>query len=337
MSFRKLEFTKKWTDSKDFPAIETNETQVRQDMQFLHDEAKEAMNGLIDALESPDGAASLGAYDYNGEVSTVQKALGTLATALREHIDVDDESLTAGDIGLQSELAEQYGLGDQLNPTVHDALDHLAQAERYKDHWWVRQPTQGSVTTMWLGEPFAPPSPNVPAGREYAFAVSGTDGMADDKVLFVASPEMCIDDEGHLSLPDDPDLLIMIDATASEIARDSELLEEISKDLRGTYLGIYDGENDRTRFLYFCEDAVLTRGGGGGSGGGIVNRAPYYFSASKVQEVYTTQGVRTHERLHSPYRETFPDSGVVDGMEYHYMGIPMERLLDMMEKEALQA
>ena len=39
MAFEKLNFTKDWTNPNDFPAYEGDESQVRADMQLLHDEA----------------------------------------------------------------------------------------------------------------------------------------------------------------------------------------------------------------------------------------------------------------------------------------------------------
>ena len=58
MALTKLEYTKVWTDPDDFPTIETDETQVREDIQLLYDEAKNALNGLIDELESTEEDAS---------------------------------------------------------------------------------------------------------------------------------------------------------------------------------------------------------------------------------------------------------------------------------------
>ena len=50
MAFPKLNFTKSWKNAVDFPTVETNETKVRADMQYLFDEIKEALNALIDKL-----------------------------------------------------------------------------------------------------------------------------------------------------------------------------------------------------------------------------------------------------------------------------------------------
>ena len=40
----KLEFSKDWTKAEDFPTYEPDESQVRADLQLLHNEAKAAIN-----------------------------------------------------------------------------------------------------------------------------------------------------------------------------------------------------------------------------------------------------------------------------------------------------
>ena len=43
----KLEFSKDWTKAEDFPTYEPDESQVRADLQLLHNEAKAAINALV--------------------------------------------------------------------------------------------------------------------------------------------------------------------------------------------------------------------------------------------------------------------------------------------------
>ena len=53
----KLEFSKDWTKAEDFPTYEPDESQVRADLQLLHNEAKTAINALVDKLESAEFAS----------------------------------------------------------------------------------------------------------------------------------------------------------------------------------------------------------------------------------------------------------------------------------------
>lgn len=73
----KLEFSKDWTDAEGFPTYEPDESQVRADLQLLHNEAKAAINALVDKLESAEFASHL-AVSAEGMTAT------NLAAALAE-------------------------------------------------------------------------------------------------------------------------------------------------------------------------------------------------------------------------------------------------------------
>ena len=85
MAFTRFSFTKSWTDPSDFPTVESDETKVRADMQSLHDEGKEGLNGLMEQLEQAAAAASLGARALDGSGdSTVQQELGAIHQNMEE-------------------------------------------------------------------------------------------------------------------------------------------------------------------------------------------------------------------------------------------------------------
>ena len=73
----KLEFSKDWTKAEDFPTYEPDESQVRADLQLLHNEAKAAINALVDKLKSAEFASHL-AVSAEGMTAT------NLAAALAE-------------------------------------------------------------------------------------------------------------------------------------------------------------------------------------------------------------------------------------------------------------
>ena len=73
----KLEFSKDWTEAEDFPTYEPDESQVRADLQLLHNEAKAAINALVEKLESAEFASHL-AVSAEGMTAT------NLAAALAE-------------------------------------------------------------------------------------------------------------------------------------------------------------------------------------------------------------------------------------------------------------
>ena len=76
MAFEPLTFSKNWENPKDFPAYEPDETQVRADLQLLHEETRQGVNRLIEALNSRDAASMLPFLPADGlTAETVQAAI----------------------------------------------------------------------------------------------------------------------------------------------------------------------------------------------------------------------------------------------------------------------
>jgi hypothetical protein len=85
--FQKLNYTKDWRNPADFPTVETDESQVREDMQILFDEARNALNALIDALSARTAAGEIGA-EMNGAQTSVQSVLTALLGDKHRHEDL---------------------------------------------------------------------------------------------------------------------------------------------------------------------------------------------------------------------------------------------------------
>lgn len=75
MAFTRFNFSRLWTNREHFPTIETDETTVRADMQFLHDESKSGLNQLMAELEDSSAATTLGAAAEDKTQSNVQAEL----------------------------------------------------------------------------------------------------------------------------------------------------------------------------------------------------------------------------------------------------------------------
>ena len=76
MGFTPLEFTKSWENPADFPTYEPDETQVRADLQLLHDETREGFNRLVTELNGEDAADLLPFRPQDGLTArTVQAAI----------------------------------------------------------------------------------------------------------------------------------------------------------------------------------------------------------------------------------------------------------------------
>ena len=105
----KLEFSKDWTDAEDFPTYEPDESQVRADLQLLHNEAKAAINALVDKLESAEFTSHL-AVSAEGMTAT------NLAAALAE-ILATAKAAQAGTIvdGTVTEAKLAKALAEKIN------------------------------------------------------------------------------------------------------------------------------------------------------------------------------------------------------------------------------
>ena len=75
----KLEFSKDWTKAEDFPTYEPDESQVRADLQLLHNEAKAAINALVDKLESAEFASHLAVSAEGMTATNLAAALAVFA------------------------------------------------------------------------------------------------------------------------------------------------------------------------------------------------------------------------------------------------------------------
>lgn len=79
----KLEFSKDWTDAEDFPTYEPDESQVRADLQLLHNEAKAAINALVDKLESAEFASHLAVSAEGMTATNLAAALAEILTTAK--------------------------------------------------------------------------------------------------------------------------------------------------------------------------------------------------------------------------------------------------------------
>lgn len=134
MAFEPLKFTKNWENPTDFPTYETDEQQVRADLQLLHDETKAALNRLIDALGQADAAENLGFSAEGLQAQTVAAAVLELWQALRRTAAgaVPDGTITAEKLSaeLQAVMAAHMDRsGGNFTGPVHaaDGADTTAQ------------------------------------------------------------------------------------------------------------------------------------------------------------------------------------------------------------------
>lgn len=122
--FNKYDFTKDWRNSFDFPTIETDEAQIRDDMQVLHDESRAALHALIDELAAETAGAHIGAKDANGTPSTIEVLLQTLLLVKHTHGNLDElERLVTAFNGMS--VTESLVADPSKVPTSQAVIDQL--------------------------------------------------------------------------------------------------------------------------------------------------------------------------------------------------------------------
>lgn len=85
VAFEPFDFSKTWENPEDFPTYEPDEGQVRADLQLLHNETRDALNGLIRALNDTSAAAKLPFAPVEGlTAQTVQQAIEQVYAAVRD-------------------------------------------------------------------------------------------------------------------------------------------------------------------------------------------------------------------------------------------------------------
>ena len=124
--YKKAAFSKTWESTEDFPTVELSEEQVRADMQVLHDEMKEYVNGVLikDVAESFDAVADVVAGKVDsvngktGDVTLTAVDVGAVPVGEGGIIGVSSVNGRSGIVTLTS---EDVGLGNLDNERQYSA------------------------------------------------------------------------------------------------------------------------------------------------------------------------------------------------------------------------
>lgn len=113
-----FDYTRKWTNSDDFPTYEAEEAKVRADMQALFDQIRDALNALAQAIS----AANIPFTATTGipGVSDVQAAIEAVQAQIAGAVlgDIPDGSLTSAKLAdgavTEAKLAEDAVTGEKI-------------------------------------------------------------------------------------------------------------------------------------------------------------------------------------------------------------------------------
>ena len=206
MAFEFLEFTKSWTSEEDFPTYEPDENQVRQDLQFLHEETKNAFNRLIGKLNQKNVSGMLPFFSGNLQADNVMDAIEEVYERAKQSSAGAVLDGTIGKAKLTAELLERvYGgsvwvaadlPGAEQNPEQDFPVGQMwlrpafAVENRMGTNWTVSGGTSVVAADRW--KLTADGSVAYLAARQ---TLTGL-GQAGDRVLLALNP-LELDD--HLS------------------------------------------------------------------------------------------------------------------------------------------
>ena len=129
-AFPLLGFTKSWENPEDYPTIELDETQVRKDMQSLHDEVKNYINDkLIPAVLAEDATeAARAAAEAQREANEAQRIENENARIAAEQARVDETNGIVAQAAAQAKAAaesaaqaKQIAIGDIPDGTLPES------------------------------------------------------------------------------------------------------------------------------------------------------------------------------------------------------------------------
>lgn len=122
--FERLTFTKDWRNAKDFATYEGDETKVREDMQFLFNELRDALNNFMGQVETMavPGTGDMRAevYDPEGKGIDVYKYADDAAANAAKNC-VTEEQLTEAVKGCMTE--------DDVNKAISAAIGTALEQE----------------------------------------------------------------------------------------------------------------------------------------------------------------------------------------------------------------
>ena len=124
--YKKAAFSKTWESAEDFPTVELSEERVRADMQALHDEMKEYVNGVLikDVAESFDAVADVmvGKVDsVNGKTGDVTLTAADVGAVPVGEGGIIGVSSVNGRSGIVTLTSEDVGLGNLDNERQYSA------------------------------------------------------------------------------------------------------------------------------------------------------------------------------------------------------------------------
>ena len=312
MGFNRLKFTKLWTRHADFPTVETDENQVRADMQLLHDEAKDGLNKLEEELEAGTAATSLGAKSpATGADSNVQTELEALYKAHTSAGGIPAAGLEGQVLAKTSE--ENYAASWQ---NVSDLVAHL----KGKADWFAGLDSNGILAHVHVPGDLAKVSQycwrrtatsvnwGIQEGGQQQVTLCGSSGDSSDCETTVSyGTKVAVSATGELSLS----------GTTGTVAVGYDSVSNGNSVLPGKYF-----KKDSSFFRVPSDASVYDNREWDGNNDEYDYRV--YVSAVPISAVQVQPG---SDHVCSANRSAYPDYGEQDGFHFEYSGVVLEKAM----------
>lgn len=139
----KLTYTKNWRSAEDFPTYENREDQVRDDMQLLFDEMRDAFNHFLDHLAASDlpfsTTSAIAAATVQAAIETVQSQIEAIVIG-----DLPDDSVTTPkleDLAVTLPKLDVQNAGNPNGTVTPAALGAAATVHTHDDRYYTELET----------------------------------------------------------------------------------------------------------------------------------------------------------------------------------------------------
>lgn len=344
MAFPRLKFTKLWTNPTDFPTIQTDENQVRADMQALHDETLFGLNKLAESLEAEGAGANIGVtmpyITGSTDKGTVQQAIDALGHSIQMGGAVPGGGTTGqvlskasgadNDLKWQDPIPAYLSEGSILSNRTKEMLGLSSTAvadnafsvlSKYNQHWWSKQ----AVSPAWgYEEKQSPYSGSRTSLFLYAWS-SNTLTYADNIEVDPVTGSITLVGAETITTPHNG-------------YRTIEAVNEFTSKFSGKYVtGVYKGagEGFLDGIVYFPEGTVFKHSYDNDEYDRYIQ---VYFDSSQIYMV--TSEIVNYDPgavyyVNSSDRNAYPDNGESDGFKWEYLGVPFDNAVTAPKVEVI--
>jgi hypothetical protein len=201
MAFTNFEYSKSWRNADDFATYENDETQVREDMQILYDEVRDALNKLMSEIKAGNipftPTAGVDSADIQNAIENVQAQIAQTISG-----ELPNDSVSAAKLKADSVITAK--LADKSVTQTKLAEKAVAEASMDDNSVSTRTVVDGSITREKMAEDAYSDKADLVSGKVKA------EQRSQPIVMVGSSRDLALTDAGGLLLLAGTDLTLTI-------------------------------------------------------------------------------------------------------------------------------